>query len=342
MQGACRKNCAQEPKHLLSMLLQYASGEQDARSSAVPPSRRNCVKFVHNALRWRRRTCIHCRAKHTRAESASAPVVAQWKPSLHDHRDVHDTKTAKNCLTCRCSPAQQERAPWERHRQAAPRCRCTRSCGRGSAKASGRPPPGSSSNNLKSSGWGGRGFCRRGTSYSSCSSPPALAIFGPLGRYGALSRPGPSRRSSAHVAAMSGAVAVAASSRLPQRVGRCRATTTRSLGMKATQKQKVTHRPKLEQKWLRSVVVVIDDDSRMCVSTPGAPKSCINFCNEPTCTSPGGVGLCNLIISQFLKVSALQRLGIGCPQGSTPKRLRTLVFLVSRIFLLPPLSMFPR
>ena len=40
----------------------------------------------------------------------------------------------------------------------------------------------------------------------------------PLGQYGASSRPGSLRRSSAHVAAMSGAVAVAASSRLPQRV----------------------------------------------------------------------------------------------------------------------------
>ena len=37
-------------------------------------------------------------------------------------------------------------------------CRRTRSCGRGSAKASGRPPPGSSSNNLKSIGCGGGVF----------------------------------------------------------------------------------------------------------------------------------------------------------------------------------------
>ena len=28
-------------------------------------------------------------------------------------------------------------------------------------------------------------------------------------------------------------------------------------------------------------------------------RLCINFCKQPTCTSPGGVGLCNLIFSQF-------------------------------------------
>ena len=52
---------------------------------------------------------------------------------------------------------QQETAPSERRRQAAP-CRCACSCGRGSAKASGRTPLGSSSNNLKSSRWGGWGL----------------------------------------------------------------------------------------------------------------------------------------------------------------------------------------
>ena len=34
-------------------------------------------------------------------------------------------------------------------------CRWTRACGRGSTKASGRLPPGSSSYRLKSTGWGG-------------------------------------------------------------------------------------------------------------------------------------------------------------------------------------------
>ena len=49
--------------------------------------------------------------------------------------------------------------------------------------------------------------------------PPCRSCGGRL-------RTGPLRRSAAHVSTMSGAVAVAASSRLPQRVRRCRATTT--------------------------------------------------------------------------------------------------------------------
>ena len=52
-------------------------------------------------------------------------------------------------------------------------CRWTRSCGPGgSARLAGRLPPGSSSNKLKSTGWGGGGFCRRGASFlSSCLLP---------------------------------------------------------------------------------------------------------------------------------------------------------------------------
>ena len=71
---------------------------------------------------------------------------------------------------------------------------------------------------------GGGGFCRRGASYSSCPSSPAMAIFGPLGAVWCVI----SARAIATVirSAMCGAVAVAASSRLPQRVRRCRATTT--------------------------------------------------------------------------------------------------------------------
>ena len=32
---------------------------------------------------------------------------------------------------------------------------------------------------------------------------------------------------------------------------------------------------------------------------PELQRLCINYCKQPTCTSPGGVGLCNLIFSQF-------------------------------------------
>ena len=58
-------------------------------------------------------------------------------------------------------------------------CRRTRSCGRGSAKASGRPPPGSSSNNLKSTGWGGGVFRTLAVYFVSLSSSPALAFLCP-------------------------------------------------------------------------------------------------------------------------------------------------------------------
>ena len=39
------------------------------------------------------------------------------------------------------------------------------------------PLPGSSSNDWRSSSWGGGGFCRRNASRSSCPSSQALAIF---------------------------------------------------------------------------------------------------------------------------------------------------------------------
>ena len=42
----------------------------DFRTRA-PPSRRNCVIFVHNPPKQRRRICIHCRAKQAPAESAT-------------------------------------------------------------------------------------------------------------------------------------------------------------------------------------------------------------------------------------------------------------------------------
>ena len=50
----------------------------------------------------------------------------------------------------------------------------------GSPRQGGREPPGSSSYKLKSTGWRGGGFCRRGASFlSSCPSSPALAVFCP-------------------------------------------------------------------------------------------------------------------------------------------------------------------
>ena len=91
--------------------------------------------------------------------------------------------------------------------------RRTRSCGPDRvAILSSRFPPGSSSR-LKSSGWG----VGEDPGSSPCSSTraptPRPWHSSVLVRNGAFSLPGPLRRSSAHVSAMSGAVAVAASSR---------------------------------------------------------------------------------------------------------------------------------
>ena len=60
--------------------------------------------------------------------------------------------------------------------------RWIRSCGPGgSAKLAGLLPPGSSSYKLKSSVWGGGGFCRRGASYSSCLLPGPGHLRSPRG-----------------------------------------------------------------------------------------------------------------------------------------------------------------
>ena len=58
-------------------------------------------------------------------------------------------------------------------------CRWTRACGRGSEKASGRPPQGSSSYKLKSTGWGGGVVRNLAVYFISLSSSPALAILCP-------------------------------------------------------------------------------------------------------------------------------------------------------------------
>ena len=60
-------------------------------------------------------------------------------------------------------------------------CRWTRACGRGSTKASGRPPPGSSSNRLKSTGWGGGVARNLAVYFVSLSSSPTLAVLYPRG-----------------------------------------------------------------------------------------------------------------------------------------------------------------
>ena len=58
-------------------------------------------------------------------------------------------------------------------------CRWTSACGRGSTKASGRPPPGSSSYRLKSTGWGGGVVRNLAVYFVSLSSSPALAFLCP-------------------------------------------------------------------------------------------------------------------------------------------------------------------
>ena len=103
-------------------------------------------------------------------------------------------------------------------------CRCTWSCGRGSAKATGRSPPGSSSNNWKSFGWGG-GSPGSSTRSSSRFLPPRSCPSSDLVRCGASSITGPSRRLAVHAARAGVTVALAAFERR-QRVHRCRATTT--------------------------------------------------------------------------------------------------------------------
>ena len=58
-------------------------------------------------------------------------------------------------------------------------CRRTRSCGRGSARVSGRTPPGPSSDRLKSSSWGVGGSRVFAVKFCSRSHSPALAFFSP-------------------------------------------------------------------------------------------------------------------------------------------------------------------
>ena len=97
-------------------------------------------------------------------------------------------------------------------------CRCTHSGGRGSAKASGRSPPGSSSNNLKSSGWGGGSPGTRPCSASRSPPPRSWPSSVPVGRRGGSYRPGASRRSAVHAARTGVTVALAASCRSLQRL----------------------------------------------------------------------------------------------------------------------------
>ena len=92
----------------------------------------------------------------------------------------------------------------------------TISCGpRGSPRQGGREPPGSSSYSWKSSGWGGRGFRRRGASSRPCAPPRPLPSTVSVERSGDCSRQGPWRRSSVHTASMHGSAAPAAFKRLP-------------------------------------------------------------------------------------------------------------------------------
>ena len=80
---------------------------------------------------------------------------------------------------------------------------------------SGRDPLGSSSKKLKSSGWGVWGSVA--VKFISWPHTPALAIVCPREEF---SLPGPLRRSSAHVAAMSGAVAADVGLKLLKRAAR--------------------------------------------------------------------------------------------------------------------------
>ena len=115
------------------------------------------------------------------------------------------------------------------------------------------------------------------------------------------------------------------------------------------------------------VVVVMDEYSQMCLSTLGNPESAMRSLlkKDPTCTAPWRRGTVQPDVQPVPmgftcvrqpntrtedstlfsnekrhKVSAFQRLGNGCTQGSTPKRSRTFVFLVSRVLFLPPSPTF--
>ena len=132
-------------------------------------------------------------------------------------------------------------------------CRRTRSCGRGSAKASGRPPRGSSSNNLKSTGWGGGVFQSLSVYFVSLSSSPALAFLCP-------------REEWCNDVARAAAT-VCCSCLYHERRRRClRRPSGSSSGvppaelvhsLQRTKKRGHAHCSSLEPKWLRSVVVVV-------------------------------------------------------------------------------------
>ena len=93
----------QQPKHPLRILLQITRGEHDAESTSGSEYRIHVYSSKKHP--GRRRICIHCRAKHARAE---APVVAQQRALQHHTKELDLWNSTVLCTVC---TVQRQREP---------------------------------------------------------------------------------------------------------------------------------------------------------------------------------------------------------------------------------------